>query len=113
MWLGSWTRARISGQIFRANLPGIELPLPTSLPTARPSLHTRMARNFLKAPPSPFPPGSPGIPRWRAPARRRRSQISGAVRKASGRCAPRPFSGTGSPGSPDRRPAEFCGPGTA
>ena len=49
MCSGSCTRARMSGQIFRANLPGMELPLPTSLPTARPSLHTTMAKNFLMA----------------------------------------------------------------
>ncbi len=43
---GSCTRFRMSGQIFRANLPGMELPLPTSLPTNRPSLQTTIAKNF-------------------------------------------------------------------
>gem|GEM_PF-2345912 len=46
MWGGSCTRLKMSGQIFRANLPGIELPLPTSLPTNRPSLQTTIAKNF-------------------------------------------------------------------
>ena len=47
MWGGSWTRRRMSGQTLRAYLPGRLLPLPTSLPTKRSSLHTTMAKNFL------------------------------------------------------------------
>ena len=51
----------------------------------------------------------PETPRWRGPARRRRSQISGAGRRASGPAGPPPSSGTGSPGSPARPPAGSCG----
>ena len=47
MWGGSFTRPRASGHTLRANCPGRELPLPTSPPINRRTLHRITAKTNL------------------------------------------------------------------